>query len=234
MRNRDKMKMVALKRKSLVMMESYRRLRKKVNAMNIKLKKQYFSNGISACKGNAKDSWKTINELLNRRSKSCSFDFLMDSDKETRQGKGISNLMNEYFCSIGKNLASEIEDAPSPLLAGDSVFNKKNSRFEFERKSTLDIRDAIAKLKTAKSFGNDTISRYFLKLALPFVETSFAIIFYTSIEKSQFPKFWKLVRVTPIFEGGDMSDKSTYRPKLYCQLSQGFLKSLLPICCTSI
>ena len=62
------------------MMESYRQLRNTVNAMNIKLKKQYFSNGISACKGNVKDSWKTINEVLNRRSKSCSFDFLMDSD----------------------------------------------------------------------------------------------------------------------------------------------------------
>ena len=50
------------------------------------------------------------------RSKSCNIDFLKDYDKETRQGKDISNLMNEYFCSIGKNLASKIEDAPNPLL----------------------------------------------------------------------------------------------------------------------
>ena len=54
------------------------------------------------------------------------------------------------------------------------------------------LRDAIAKLETAKSFGNDTISSYFLKLALPFMETSFAIIFNTSIETSQFPKFLEI------------------------------------------
>ena len=114
--NRDRMKKVTLQRKSSVMMETYRQLRNKVNTMNIKFKKQYFSNKISACKGNVKESWKTINELLNRRSKSCNIDFLKDSDKETRQGKDISNLMNEYFCSIGKNIASKIEDAPNPLL----------------------------------------------------------------------------------------------------------------------
>ena len=186
MRNRDRMKRVALKRKSSVMTEAYRQLRNKVNTMNIKLKKQDFSNKISACKGNIKDSWKTINELLNRRSTSCNIDFLKDSDKETRQGKDISNLMSEYFCSFGKNLASKIEDAPNPLLAGDSVVNKKSTRFKFKHISALDIRDAISKLKATKSFGNDTISSYFLKLALPVMAASLAIIFNTSIKTSLF------------------------------------------------
>ena len=146
MRNRDRMKRIALKRKSPVMMETYKQLRNKVNTMNIKLKKQYFSNKIYACKGNVKDSWKTINELLNRRAKSCNIDFLKDSDKETRQGKDMSNLMNEYFCSIVKNLASKIEDAPNPLLAGDSVVNKKSTRVKFKHILALDIRDANLKL----------------------------------------------------------------------------------------
>ena len=74
MRIRDRMKMVAQKRKSSIMMESYRQLRNKVNTMNVQLKKKYFSNKISACKGDVKGSWKTINELLNRRSKSCNID----------------------------------------------------------------------------------------------------------------------------------------------------------------
>ena len=81
------MKKVALKRKSSIVMESYRQLRNKVNTMNIKLKKLYFSNEISACKGNVKDSWKTINELLNRSSISYNIDTLKDFDKETRQRK---------------------------------------------------------------------------------------------------------------------------------------------------
>ena len=69
------MKMVALQRKSSILMGSYRQLRSEVNTMNIKLKKQYFSNKKSACKGTVKKSWKTIKELLNSCFKSGNTDF---------------------------------------------------------------------------------------------------------------------------------------------------------------
>ena len=75
-----------------------------------------------------------------------------------------------------------------------------------------EIRDAFAKAKTAKSFGTDDISSYFLKLALPFIENSLAFVFNTSIETSIFPDSWKIARVTPIYKNGDRAEKSNYRP----------------------
>ena len=39
-----------------------------------------------------------------------------------------------------------------------------------------EIRDAFATVKTAKSFGTDNISSYFLKLALPVIENSLAFL----------------------------------------------------------
>ena len=38
------------------------------------------------------------------------------------------------------------------------------------------------------------------------------LIFNTSIETSTFPVSWKIARVTPIFKGGEKSEKSNYRP----------------------
>ena len=70
----------------------------------------------------------------------------------------------------------------------------------------------LRNLKLPRLFGNDTISSYFLTLALPFIEASLAITLNTLIETSLFPKFWKLARVTPIFKGVDRSGKSNYRP----------------------
>ena len=70
----------------------------------------------------------------------------------------------------------------------------------------------IAKVKTAKSFGIDNISCYFLKLALPFIENSLAFMFNTSIQTSMFPDSWKIARVTPIYKNGDRTDESNYRP----------------------
>ena len=39
-----------------------------------------------------------------------------------------------------------------------------------------------------------------------------ADLFNTSIETSQFPDYWKLARVTPIFKEGEKAEKSNYRP----------------------
>ena len=52
--------------------------------------------------------------------------------------------------------------------------NKTKSKFHFRTVEVQEIRDAFAKVKTAKSFGIDNISSYFLKLALPFIENSLA------------------------------------------------------------
>ena len=78
MQTRDRLKKAATKRKSSCLMDSYRQVRNKVNTMNKQLKKQYYTNKISACKGNMKESWKTINEFLNKRSKSSNIDCLTD------------------------------------------------------------------------------------------------------------------------------------------------------------
>ena len=78
--------------------------------------------------------------------------------------------------------------------------NKTKAKFHFRTIEVQKIRDAFAKVKTAKSFGIDNISSYFLKLALPFIENSLAFMFNTSIETSRFPDSWKIARVTPIYK----------------------------------
>ena len=65
MRTRDRLKQSAVKGNFPILMDSYKQIRNKVNALNGQLKKQHYTNRISACKGNIKESWKAINELLN-------------------------------------------------------------------------------------------------------------------------------------------------------------------------
>ena len=212
MQTRDRLKKAALNSKSTVLMDSYRQARNKVTSVNLKLKKQYFSTKISERRGNMKESWKTINEVLNKRSKSCNIDCIKDSGNAIVNKKDISNAMNSFFCTIGEKLASKIDATPNPLLSGGFTERGNNIQFQFQTIGVQEIRDAIAKTKTSKSFGSDSISCYFLKLALPFIENSLACLFNTSLETSQFPDSWKLARVTPIFKEGDKAEKSNYRP----------------------
>ena len=179
MMTRDRLKKAALKSKSPILMDSYRQARNRVNSLNVQLKKQYFSAKISECKGNVKESWKTVNELLNKRSKSCNIDCLKDSGNAIVNKKDISNAMNNFFCTIGEKLANKIDAAPNPLLSGDFAGSDSSVRFLFRAIEVKEIREAIAKMKTSKSFGKDSISCYFLKLALPFIENSLACLFNT-------------------------------------------------------
>ena len=101
---RDRLKKAALKNKSPILMDSYRQIRNRVNSLNIQLKKQYFSTKISECRGNMKESWKAINELLNKRSKSCNIDCLRDSGNGINNKKEISNIMNSFsFAQLVRN-----------------------------------------------------------------------------------------------------------------------------------
>ena len=193
-------------------MKSYKEVRNRVNSSNKQLKKEYFTNKISFCKGNIKDSWRTINELLTKRSKSSNIDILKGSDSETVHKKGIPGGINSYFNSIGKELADEISIVSNPLLSGSVVVIKTNAKFQFKAIQVQKIRDVFAKVKTTKGFGVDNISSFFPKLALPFVENSPTLLFNTSIETSIFLELWKIARVTLIFKDGVRADKSNYRP----------------------
>ena len=120
--------------------------------------------------------------------------------------------MNSFFCSIGKDLASNIVGGYNPLLLCDYFQNINVAKSIFKSIQVQQIREAIGKLKTSQSFGDDGISSYLLKLAMPFIEDSLVYLFNTSLETSQFPDPWKIARVSPIFKDGDKTEKSNYRP----------------------
>ena len=211
-KSRDKLKLAACKNKSTLLMSSYRQLRNKVNSLNAKLKRQYFATRVSKFKGNMKETWKTIHQLFNKRSKSTNIDLLRDQNKTISNKREISQSMNSFFCSIVKDLASNIEDGYNPLILCDYLKNSNAAKFTFKSIHAQQIREAISKLKTSKSNGDDGISSYFLKLTMPYIEDSLVYLFNTSLETSQFPDPWKVARVSPIFKDGDKTERSNYRP----------------------
>ena len=149
---RDRLKKAAAKRKSSLLMDSYWHVHNEVRVLSIELKKQYDTNKISACQGNMKESWKAINELLSKRSKSSNTDCLIESVSETVHKKGISNATNSFFCTVGKDLTDKIDAAPNFLLAGDYAINKRKTIFHFRTIEVQEIRDAFATLRLQQAF----------------------------------------------------------------------------------
>ena len=74
---------------------------------------------IITTEGNIKGTWETINQFLNKISKSTNIKNLNVDGVEVSCNNDIADLMNDYFCSVGKDLAKDIPDIPSPLINGD-------------------------------------------------------------------------------------------------------------------
>ena len=120
--------------------------------------------------------------------------------------------MNDYFCTIGTGLAKIIEEAVNPLLSGRYQIKSSAPKLKFRSILGQDIREAIANFITSKRCGTDNTPSYFLKLALPSLENSRAILCNTALEKSSFPDLWKIAKIAPIYKDGDKSEKSNHRP----------------------
>ena len=136
--------------------------------------------------------------------------------------------MINFFCTIGEKLASEIDAVPTPLLSGYATERNGNVKFQFGSITVKEIRDAIAKIKTTKGFGKDNISCYFLKLAMPFIESHWLIYLTRQLRQASF-------RTCGNLPGSHQSLRKVIKLKcqiidlfLFYQSSQGSLKNLSP------
>ena len=92
--------MTAVKAGSEILMTAYRHVRNVVNKQNKTLKRQYFTEKIRRCEGDMKETWKTINQLVNKRSKTTNVSSLQDDNKILTSSDEIAESMNQYFCNI--------------------------------------------------------------------------------------------------------------------------------------
>ena len=107
--------------------------------------------------------------MLKKRSQSTNIVSLKESNQVIFDKQSISNAMNEYFCSIGEKLAADIVHTLNPLLSREIGINGGRRIFDFREINERDIHGAMLRMKVKKSFGNDNISSYFLKIALLYI-----------------------------------------------------------------
>ena len=206
--HRDFLKKKAIKHNSTRYHELYKDCRNNLNQLIKNTKAEYFKHKLENSK-NCKDGWKTINELLNKKSKSTIINKIKTENVEVTGDKNIADEFNRYFSTIGPKLgdnfpSSEINPM-SYVTPSSQVFNFRNITFE-------DIKNEISKIKNEKSAGLDKISNKLLLAAGETIVNSLTYIFNLSINTGIFPDDMKLAKVTPIYKSGDKTECGNYRP----------------------
>ena len=174
-----------------------------------KMKDLNSSNSVTKLKGlrYIKRTWKTVNKLLNKRSKTTEVPYLEENGEIITDPQNTADMLNTYFSTIGEKLSSTFTANDNSLL-----LPQVNSQFRFKLITEISVRKAIKALKPKRSFGPDKVSSFFIKIAAPVIATSLANTYNTSICSGFFLKDWKIAKVSPIFKSGSKSKMGNYRP----------------------
>ena len=191
-KTRDKLKIKAVRSNSKLLMQSYKQIRNKANNLNKRLKREYFSEKITKFQGDQKKTWKTINQVINKKS-STKFVASLEVDGERiSDSVKIASSMNEFFCTIADRLSKKIPDKPNPLLSTEYSTDGPSSSFAFSAIMMDKLTASLDKMKTSHGSGNDGIASYFLKISLPIIKGSLCDLFNLSPFSRKFPDCWKI------------------------------------------
>ena len=119
-------------------------------------KKDYYYQKFNKCIGDSRQVFKVLNEINGKTAKSSKISALLINNNELSDPVLISNVLNDYFASVGTKLASKI-DLVEPVIKIEDV---SQSMYLFN--STIcEIIDVTERLKPKHTCGIDEISNLF-------------------------------------------------------------------------
>ena len=168
-----------------------------------KAKRKYFSENFDANKSDPRKTWRLINELQSRQSKSTKVSQVKTGNQVFTSPGDIAEAFNNHFTNIGQSLAQEI---PSTDIDPLAYVNPVDGVFSFQRMNIQKVIKLLKAIDVYKATGLDKILNRLLKIAADVVAPSLTGIFNQSLVTGIFPSDWK------IFKNGSKSDLNNYRP----------------------
>ena len=174
-------------------------------------KKIYYEEKIENAKTNMKDTWKILNEIVNRKksSKKPPHSFTINNQNVSNPVE-IANHICDYFTNIGPNLANKIpvsSRSHQSYLSG----NFMNSIF-FEPATETEVITIVNLLRPKTAAGYDGISTWSVKEVIDVISKPLTHIINLSLQSGIVPDQLKIARVIPLFKSGEDGLITNYRP----------------------
>ena len=191
----------------------YKTYKNKLTGILRYCEKEYYNKKLQLYKNDVKNTWKLLNEAINRKMKENNFvSYSKCNDNEIYDKREIANGFNDFFVNIGPELAKNIFCPENNDVLQYMKYRKYvNSMFlhDVNKKEILDV---------IKSFGNKTSTDYngmnmfILKKMTDFIVDPLLHICNLSFSKGVFPDAMKIAKVIPLFISGDKHVFYYYKP----------------------
>ena len=156
----------------------------------LKAKRKYFFLKFERSKNNMKQTWNSINNILGRGKRQSNHNkFKNDHGKVFTDSEDISNQFNDFFVTVGPQLASNIQSTDKKYY--DYLHDPKTNTMYMKPIVEMDITKIIEKFAQNKSAGNDNIGNFIIKrVSKEIVKPLTGIV----------PEKLKIAKVIPIYK----------------------------------
>ena len=175
-----------------------------------KAKNDYYKNLFERNTGNIKETWKLLNEVMDRDKKSEKIKCILDGGVEIENDQAIADIFGEYFHKVPLDLDAGICDTgvdPLSFLSepSDSLL------VTFEPCTPMECYKIIKDMKITKQNLNSIPVRLFVSNG-DILSLVICDMINRAMGSGIFPDLLKVARVVPIYKKGDARNPSNYRP----------------------
>jgi hypothetical protein len=187
--------------------------RNKVTNYRRLVKARYYTKIFNENVNNPRQTWKTINSILANapQNKKTQVDCLLINNTETSDPKHICTEFNNFFISVGSNLANTI---PSYSDDTDTIYTvpKATHSFFMHRTNKSEILRIISDLKKRSSPGLDGITPAILQICRDQLVDHLVLLVNESLSTGIFPDQLKIAKIVPVYKSECKKNVSNYRP----------------------
>ncbi len=176
-----------------------------------KAEEEYYKDLIDKEKQNVRKLWQIFGSLINpkRAKRKTKITKLLINDRVTTDDKEMAQGLNNYFVTVGENLAKNIN---GPTSFRDYLDHPNPHTFFLHPVQEIEMQKQLLKLKTNKGPGHDNISPKLLKLCADVVTKPLTHIINLSFLNGSIPDPLKIAKVIPVFKKNEETLPGNYRP----------------------
>ena len=155
--------------------------------------------------------WRVINEQFGNSKNKCSNapKKLRCDNTEVTDPTQIANRFNEYFTSIGENLAAGFTNNPIDRAEKPNFFHQQFSFLPVDSDTTKDL---LKEINSTKATGLDEIPAKLVKIGADALAFPFTHVINEILNSGTFPSKLKKAKVIPVHKKGSTEDCNNYRP----------------------
>lgn len=175
-------------------------------------KSEYYCKSFRNCQNKPTKMWSLINTLCYNKTTVTAPVKLQTETGVITSVQEICEYFNEFFSTIGKNLANEIPSIyhrHNVFIGAKSI---KSTLTQLTPTSKTELCKIIDNFNCNTSCGIDGISTKVIKCVKDLIIVQLTNCINKCLEIGSFPDNLKLAKVTPIFKSGSKTNPGNYRP----------------------